>query len=582
MARIHQSDSLVLDDLYPNAHASTSPGPLHAYFGSPTALLAVGLIILLLLTRAASSRHAVASKTSQDAKSPPAVPYWLPLIGHMPNMAYDADGFVKNLRSRFPSGVFSLNFFGGRHNILYGPGLATALLNQKQHIANSEEVSRRLLNVIFGFPKWELHKYDEGLPDMMACYKHLLSEPSLGDLVKQTARRIQGTIVDLVTGNESLVDQTPWEKTSNTYLATDEKSGEPVVEASLLPLIRDYAAQTANPSLIGSDFFANYPDFLDDLWIFDRAFLLLATGLPRWIPIPALTKAHLARRRMLAKLETFHEAMEKHYENGEDAGTDWGSLDDVGSLVKARMAVYRKHNWSIRARAATELSLLWAANANSDTLIFWMINRIYADKTLLEKVRKEIAPYVVFVEMPSDLPIAEPPRLERFDVDGLSNNCPLLKSSYIESLRLDAAPWSFRVIKEDFVLQGRGEGAEGWRLRKGDCAHIAHDLHSTDPKYFDDPMEWRADRHIKYENDDKHGAADMGSIRPYGGGASMCKGRAFAFKQSMMYTAAIVAMWDIEPAGGGLWKMPRHKKATGVYNTSDDTRVWVKARPLLE
>ncbi|KAK5702495.1 hypothetical protein LTR17_022243 [Elasticomyces elasticus] len=320
--------------------------------------------------------------------------------------------------------------------------------------------------------------------------------------------------------------------------------------------------------------------------------------------------------------------MEKHYENGEDAGTNWGSLDDVGSLVKARkpyeclastrkvhlaaigqtgdvlwlgrplslgkdpllthmpvilgMAVYRKHNWSIRGRAATELSLLWAANANSDTLIFWMINRIYADKTLLEKIRKEIAPYVVFVEMPSDLPIAEPPRLERFDVDGLSNNCPLLKSSYIESLRLDAAPWSFRVIKEDFVLQGRGEGAEGWRLRKGDCAHIAHDLHSTDPKYFDDPMVWRADRHIKYENEDKHGAADMGSIRPYGGGASMCKGRAFAFKQSMMYTAAIVAMWDIEPAGGGPWKMPRHKKSTGVYNTSDDTRVWVKARPLSE
>ncbi|KAK5731820.1 hypothetical protein LTR17_011032 [Elasticomyces elasticus] len=121
-------------------------------------------------------------------------------------MAYNADGFVKNLRSRFPSGlcrpvamsdieaactfglttlnkVFSLNFFGGRHNILYGPGLATALLNQKQHIANSEEVSRRLLNVIFGFPKSELHKYDEGLPDMMACYKHLLSEPSLSDLV---------------------------------------------------------------------------------------------------------------------------------------------------------------------------------------------------------------------------------------------------------------------------------------------------------------------------------------------------------------------------------------------------------------
>lgn len=47
-----------------------------------------------------------------------------------------------------------------------------------------------------------------------------------------------------------------------------------------------------------------------------------------------------------------------------------------------------------------------------------------------------------------------------------------------------------------------------------------------------------------------------------------------------MFTAAIVAMWDIEPAGGGPWKMPRHKKATGVYSTIDDTRVCVKPRKL--
>jgi len=63
----------------------------------------------------------------------------------------------------------------------------------------------------------------------------------------------------------------------------------------------------------------------------------------------------------------------------------------------------------------------------------------------------------------------------------------------------------------------------------------------------------------------------------------MCKGRAFAFKECMMFTAAIVALWDIVPAGGsGAWKMPAHKKATGVYTTGDDTRVWVKRRQLSE
>lgn len=60
----------------------------------------------------------------------------------------------------------------------------------------------------------------------------------------------------------------------------------------------------------------------------------------------------------------------------------------------------------------------------------------------------------------------------------------------------------------------------------------------------------------------------------------MCKGRSFAFKECMAFVAAIVALWDIEAAGSGSWKMPRHRKATGVYGTNDNTRVWIKRRQL--
>ena len=60
----------------------------------------------------------------------------------------------------------------------------------------------------------------------------------------------------------------------------------------------------------------------------------------------------------------------------------------------------------------------------------------------------------------------------------------------------------------------------------------------------------------------------------------MCKGRAFAFKECMAFAATIIALWDIEPAGGGKWKIPSHRKATGVYGTDDDTRVWIKRRQL--
>jgi hypothetical protein len=67
-----------------------------------------------------------------------------------------------------------------------------------------------------------------------------------------------------------------------------------------------------------------------------------------------------------------------------------------------------------------------------------------------------------------------------------------------------------------------------------------------------------------------------------GGGHSMCKGRAFAFKECMMFAAAIISLWDIGAGDDKEWKMPKHQKATGVYNTSDSTRVWIKKRKLQE
>lgn len=483
---------------------------------SPTILTAIALCITLLLTRILSNKGATVKTLDQNGtQTVPAVPYWIPLVGHIPNMAWDADGFVRHLRYAFPNGIFALNFGGTRHNVLYTPGLATALLNQKTENAASEDVSKAIVDRVFGFPKKDLKtKYDRGIGGVMGCYKYVLTEPSLGNMVATTAAKIRDNITNLVTGSESPVDEMVWEKTSSARKTTD-KRGEAVVEASLLPLIRDFAAHNANPSIMGSDFLANFPNFFEDLWILDRGFLLLAAGLPRWLPIPTLTRAHIARRRLLDSLMTFHEAMENEW-NGTNTDAKWSSLDDVGALIKARMEQYRKHGWSIRARAATEHALMWAANANSNPLMFWMINHIYADRALLEMIREEIAQFVGAVEPDQKFAFAEPARFDRFDVEGLCSSCPLLKSCYIECLRLDTASWSLKIIKQDFVLQSREKGAQGWLLRKGDYAHAAHDLHNTDPSVFADPMIFRADRHVKQEGDEKGRTADMGSIRPYG------------------------------------------------------------------
>ena len=121
------------------------------------------------------------------------------------------------------------------------------------------------------------------------------------------------------------------------------------------------------------------------------------------------------------------------------------------------------------------------------------------------------------VQPKQEFPVPEAPRLENVDMQGLCEKCPLLKSCYIESLRLDTASWSLKVVNQDFELKPKGDKeAQALLLKKGEYVHVAHDLHNTDPSVFENPNVWKADRHVKYDADGKMLSADLGTIRPYG------------------------------------------------------------------
>jgi cytochrome P450 len=74
------------------------------------------------------------------------------------------------------------------------------------------------------------------------------------------------------------------------------------------------------------------------------------------------------------------------------------------------------------------------------------------------------------------------------------------------------------------VLQSRSKDStqQGWLLKKGEYVQATQELHNTDPSYFEDPLVWKADRHIRYEGDEKKATVDFGTIRPYGELASPC------------------------------------------------------------
>ncbi len=58
----------------------------------------------------------------------------------------------------------------------------------------------------------------------------------------------------------------------------------------------------------------------------------------------------------------------------------------------------------------------------------------------------------------------------------------------------------------------------------------------------------------------------------------MCKGRSFALKEILLFTAVIITFYDMEAVGGGPWKMPKQVRAAGTKKPKGDARVWIKRR----
>ncbi|KAL7787438.1 cytochrome P450 [Trichoderma ceciliae] len=543
----------------------------------------VTLLVLVLTTKALSGSPTTL-EASGKYKVPSSPSYWLPFLGHALSMAFGKDGFLASMRSRFPEGIFSLKMAGKMHHFIYKPSLVAALHNLQRPAAEEQMLANKLLESTFGVNKRDQAIYNKIFPEALAQYKHLNSEPGLSEVTNVALSQVKQNIINLVTFSPNPMDQTEWEKMADVEVIEGNAKEGTSTEVDLMELIRNFVAVTAIPAIYGTDFVQNFPELWKWLWTYNESFVLLAMGVPGWVPWPRLQRGKLARRRILADLYEFNEAMEKHM-NGEETDPKWQNLDNVSKLVKGRIELFRQHGVSLEGRAAFDLALLWASVANSNSLIPWMLFELYRDPVLLEQVREEIAPYVRAVQPKNEFGSAVwvPPVLEGMDFDGLITKCPLLKASYSETLRVYSGGWAMKLMYNDTVLEGKGKGEESYFLKKGTYAHIPQEMHQFDPQHFPNPNEWQVERHVR-ETVDESGkkilTADMGTLRPYGGGLKMCKGRQFALREMLQFTAAIITFYNMQPPNGGSWSVPQTRKLVANKHPKKPFKVWIKRREL--
>lgn len=468
----------------------------------PYTSLILTFIAICITTRLVTGQYATSPPGSspKHAKFPPSAPYWVPYFGHMPQLASNADSLFVGLRKRYPSGLFALHLLGKTHTVIFDPELTVALHEQPKDAVDGEDISKHLLQTNFGYPrsKADSDLYNNLIPDIQHAFEKSTSTESLQQTTKTITDRLRHNIADFVTFNSNEVDQTHWERLADAALVEDAGS-EQTAEVELFDLVRNFVAFTASVSLVGTDFIENFPDIWQPFWRFNDGFMALAADLPAFLPINKAIGARRARGQVLRCLDQFETALESIRE-GVYPGPQWADIDNVSSLIQDRVdEVFRKHSLNLQKRAALDFSLLWGMNTTANPLIFWAIWRAYSDSGLLRRIREEVAPYVT-LEKPAvgfGGTYASAIRIEKLDIDGLLDKCPLLKSACIETMRLDSGSWHFNTVRKDTVISSNDDAFEKWVLPAGTYVHAAYGLHHTDPNALPNPQKYDAERHLE-------------------------------------------------------------------------------------
>ncbi|OAQ66128.2 cytochrome P450 [Pochonia chlamydosporia 170] len=542
------------------------------------ATICISILTIAILFGASSSTH------KHGNTSPPSSPaYWFPFFAHCFQFVFNKKAFLEQLRKSYPEGIFSLTLLGKKHHFVHEPSMLANVWSRPRTSVEVNWLTIRVLSRSFGLHKKHKATYGNLSHETPDLYKHMLSEPGLSQFVDCIVDQVKMHIADFVTFNSSPADQTDWERSAKADVVQNSK-GEAFVEADLMTLVRNFVAKTANGGLFGTDFVENFPEFWEMMWMLDDCLVPIALGVPGWIPWPKMQRAKFARRRMIAQALEFEEAMEK-YLDGEDPGIKWQDLENVSTLVKSRIRVFREHGLPADARASCDIALAWTMNANANILVSWMLFELCRDPVLLETVREEIAPYVKVVQPQNEFGDAVwvAPELETLDMDGLINQCPTLKAAYFETMRRYTGIHQVRYLVDDIVLESKGEAKESYLLQKGGMTHMAHELHQFDPAYFPNPEEWHHDRFMKETTDEegrKKYVVDSGTLRPYGAGPGMCKGRAVALREMLYFTGMILSFYDLVPPEGTSWEEPKLSKRAVTKQPAKPIKVWIRRRTI--
>ena len=296
--------------------------------------------------------------------------------------------------------------------------------------------------------------------------------------------------------------------------------------------------------------FTRQPELAELFWDFDEGLTPLLFGMPT----PSARKAHASRAKVI-------KAMNEYFERGDQ--------ERGMPVIKARYKVNKKYGATLDDMSRFEIGDCIGILINATPTLFWSMLHIYSNPALLSSLREEMDAHIASH-------LSDDKKIHNIDIGTLQEDCPLLVSTFREVLRYHTHNSTSRWVSEETLL------ADRYLLKKDSVLLMPGGVVHMDASIWGEDVEsFNARRFLKQDSKSAKTKLHPGAYRAWGGGTSLCPGRFFATTEITSVLAMFVARYDLNPANGNAWVIPKteqNRVASSIHPPSNDVKVRILTR----
>ncbi|KAI0451597.1 cytochrome P450 [Xylaria acuta] len=239
-----------------------------------------------------------------------------------------------------------------------------------------------------------------------------------------------------------------------------------------------------------------------------------------------------------------------------------GGHETASALLRALYDHHRQFNLGLDDIARSGLGIAFAVLSNSAPCALWLLYHIFSDDRVLADIRDEVS--VLVRENGTD---------KFVDLASIRTSCPILLSTFQETLRYRSLNPGARILLEDALLD------TGTLLKKGSMLMMPALVHHTNATAWG--TDARMFNHLRFTDlTSGRKRPNRVAFRAFGGGHVLCPGRHLASTEIMALAALLVLQFDIMPIDGGKWVEPTWKNSPmqAAFPIPDDD-IHVELRP---